>query len=399
MNSILITGGAGFIGANFVKYIRKQKPNLKLTILDALTYAGNLQTLEEDLEHINFVKGSINDSQLVSNILADNTIDTIINFAAESHVDRSIENPQIFLETNILGTQNLLDCSKKYWQTGTDEKGYPTYKDGVKFVQVSTDEVYGSLSTDFIDGQPLTLDVELKKVVEGRTSLVTFGKDFFRETTPLTPCSPYSASKASADMIVVAYGHTFKMPYNITRCSNNYGAYQFPEKLIPLVIKNILEGKSIPVYGKGENVRDWLYVDDHCKAIAIVAESTKTGEIYNIGGFNEAKNIDIVKLIIKTIADFIISDDKYKALIKHDKPIDESLISYVKDRLGHDARYAIDPKKSAVELGWYPETSFDEGIVKTVKWYLDNQKWIDSIITKEYELFYDTIYSTSTKMS
>ncbi len=392
MNSILITGGAGFIGANFVKYMRKQKNNVKITVLDALTYAGNLQTLEEDLKYIKFVKGSINDSKLVANILTEEVIDTIINFAAESHVDRSIENPQIFLETNIIGTQNLLDCAKKYWQTGTDKKGYPTYKEGIKFVQVSTDEVYGSLSTDFIDSKPLTLEAELKKVVEGRQNLITFGNEFFHETTPLAPCSPYSASKASADMIVASYGHTFKLPYNITRCSNNYGAYQFPEKLIPLVIKNILEGKSIPVYGKGENVRDWLYVDDHCKAIAIVAKNAPTGEVYNIGGFNEAKNIDIVRLIIKTIADFVASDDKYKALIKHDKSIDESLISYVADRLGHDARYAINPSKTAIELGWYPETSFDEGIIKTVKWYLDNQDWVQSIVSKEYERFYNKIY-------
>lgn len=387
MNSILITGGAGFIGANFVKYVRAISPNIKITVLDLLTYVGNLQTLELDLPHINFIKGSINDKELVAKILRENEIDTVINFAAESHVDRSIENPQIFLETNILGTQNLLDCSKSFWQTGTDEKGYPTYKEGVKFVQVSTDEVYGSLSTDFIDGKPLTLEAELDSVVQGRDNLTTFGEEFFRESTPLAPCSPYSASKASADMIVASYGHTFKLPYNITRCSNNYGAYQFPEKLIPLVIKNILEGKLIPVYGKGENVRDWLYVADHCKAIYLVAKNAKVSEVYNIGGFNEAKNIDIVKLIIKNISELIKNNDEYKALIKHDKAIDDSLISYVADRLGHDARYAIDPKKSAVELGWYPETSFDEGIIKTVKWYLDNQAWINSIISKEYKRY------------
>lgn len=387
MNSILITGGAGFIGANFVKYVRAISPNIKITVLDLLTYAGNLQTLELDLPHINFIKGSINDKELVAKILRENEIDTVINFAAESHVDRSIENPQIFLETNILGTQNLLDCSKSFWQTGTDEKGYPTYKEGVKFVQVSTDEVYGSLSTDFIDGKPRTLEAELDSVVQGRDNLTTFGEEFFRESTPLAPCSPYSASKASADMIVASYGHTFKLPYNITRCSNNYGAYQFPEKLIPLVIKNILEGKLIPVYGKGENVRDWLYVADHCKAIYLVAKNAKVSEVYNIGGFNEAKNIDIVKLIIKNISELIKNNDEYKALIKHDKAIDDSLISYVADRLGHDARYAIDPKKSAVELGWYPETSFDEGIIKTVKWYLDNQAWINSIISKEYKRY------------
>jgi len=261
-----------------------------------------------------------------------------VNFAAESHVDRSIENPQLFLQTNILGTQNLLDAARKAWVTGKAETGYPVWREGVRFHQVSTDEVYGSLGAE----------------------------GYFHETTPLDPRSPYSASKTSADLFVKAYHETYKMPVSITRCSNNYGPYHFPEKLIPLIIKNILEGKSLPVYGDGTNVRDWLYVEDHCRAIDLIIHNGRVGEVYNVGGHNEMKNIDIVKIICKELG----------------KP--ESLITHVTDRKGHDMRYAIDPTKIHNELGWLPETKFEDGIKKTIQWYLDNKEWWETIISGEY---------------
>ncbi len=388
----LITGGAGFIGSNFVKYIKKTSPHINITVLDSLTYAGNLKTLEQELPLIKFLNGSINDTLLVSKILKDNNINIIINFAAESHVDRSIENPQIFLETNILGTQNLLECAKKTWQISTDDKGYPIYKKDVKFVQVSTDEVYGSLDIDYKNGKQIALDKDIQQIATDRSSVISYGNTFFTENTPIHTHSPYSASKASADLIVQAYGDTYKLPYNITRCSNNYGPYHFPEKLIPLVIKNIVEGKDLPVYGEGLNVRDWLYVEDHCKAIAIVTKKGKIGEIYNIGGFNEAQNINIVKLILKTIHQTILDNPQYKELIKHDRKIDENFITFVQDRLGHDARYAINPTKIVKELGWYPETTFEVGIQKTVKWYLDNQDWVQDVVSGDYTEFYNKYY-------
>lgn len=392
MEHILITGGAGFIGSNFVKYMLKHCPNSKLTVLDDLTYAGNLQTIETELSLVEFIKGSINSFSLVSEIIEKNNINIIINFAAESHVDRSIESPQIFLETNILGTQNLLECAKKVWQISKDEKGYPTYKDNVKFIQVSTDEVYGALTLDYTKGKEISLSPQLLPIVQNRKQILSYGENLFTEDTSLNPRSPYSASKASADMIVVAYGDTYKFPYNITRCSNNYGPYHFPEKLIPLTIKNILEGKDIPVYGKGENVRDWLYVEDHCKAIEVVAKKGMIGEIYNVGGFNEAQNINIVKLIIKTIANLLQENPKYQKFVLHNRPIDDSLITYVQDRLGHDARYAIDPTKITTELGWYPETAFEEGIYKTVLWYLENQDWVQGVVSGDYTEFYNKYY-------
>ncbi len=305
MITYLVTGAAGFIGANFVKYITaKHGSDIKVIVLDALTYAGNINSIKEELEkpNVSFVKGDIKDYGVVRQIFDDNDIDYVVNFAAESHVDRSIENPRLFLETNILGTQNLLNCAREAWANGKDSTGKPVYKKGKKYLQISTDEVYGSLEKDFDQAQPLHVDDELKKVIEGRKDLTTFGKKFFTETTPMSPRSPYSASKTSADMITMAYYHTYNFPINITRCSNNYGPYHFPEKLIPLVIHNILEGKKLPVYGKGLNVRDWLYVEDHCKAIDLVLRKGKTGEVYNIGGFNEESNINIVKLIIDTIA-------------------------------------------------------------------------------------------------
>lgn len=373
----LVTGGAGFIGSNFVKYMLSKYDDIQIIILDALTYAGNLGTLSNELKdpRVKFIKAGIGDRDAAEIIFSENEIDYVVNFAAESHVDRSIENPQLFLTTNILGTQNLLDAAKKHWTVGKDENNYPIWKKGVKFVQVSTDEVYGSLGEE----------------------------GFFTETTPLDPRSPYSASKAGSDMIVKAYGETYKMPINITRCSNNYGPFHFPEKLIPLIIRNILEGKKLPVYGDGSNVRDWLYVEDHCKAIDMVVSNGRIDEVYNIGGHNEKKNIDIVKLTISIIHDIMEKEPQYRSVLKKkellaDGSIDISwinndLITFVKDRQGHDQRYAIDPTKISTELGWTPETMFDQGIVKTIRWYLDNQDWVEEVTSGDYMKYYDQMYS------
>lgn len=372
----LVTGGAGFIGSNFVKHMLTAHPEAKLVVLDALTYAGNLGTLKEELNdaRVTFVKGDICDSKVAEQIFAEHDINYVVNFAAESHVDRSIENPQLFLEVNILGTQNLLNAALKAWTTGKDENNYPTWREGVKYLQVSTDEVYGSLGHE----------------------------GFFTEETPLDPRSPYSASKTGGDLIVKAYGETYKMPITITRCSNNYGPYHFPEKLIPLIIRNILEGKQLPVYGDGKNVRDWLYVVDHCKAIDKVLHGGRVGEVYNVGGHNEKTNIDIVKLVIDTIHTIMDKEPKYRGVLKKrelasDGSIDISwinhdLISFVKDRQGHDFRYAIDPTKISKELGWLPETMFDEGIVKTIYWYLDNQNWVEEVTSGDYMKYYEQMY-------
>ena len=376
MKTYLVTGAAGFIGSNYIKYILKKHDDIKLVILDALTYAGNLATIANDIdnERCFFVRGNICDSELVERLFADYKFDCIVNFAAESHVDRSIEDPQLFLQTNILGTQNLMDAARRAWVTGKDETGYPTWRKDVRFHQVSTDEVYGSLGAE----------------------------GYFTENTPLSPHSPYSASKASADMIVMAYHDTYKMPVTITRCSNNYGPYHFPEKLIPLIIKNILEGKRLPVYGDGSNVRDWLYVEDHCKAIDLVVNKGRNGEIYNVGGHNEKKNIDIVKLTISTIHNMMAEKPELRKILKK-KDLDEngeisidwineSLISFVKDRLGHDQRYAIDPTKISQELGWTPETKFEDGIVKTIEWYLNNQEWVKNVTSGDYQNYYENMY-------
>ena len=375
MKTYLVTGAAGFIGTNFVKYmLEKYGESIRIIVLDKLTYAGNIENIQEEItsKKIDFVKGDICNRELVEDIFSRYEIDYVVNFAAESHVDRSISNPQIFLETNILGTQNLLEVSKKFWSIGKDENGYPVYKEGKKFLHISTDEVYGSLSKEYTEAKELILNDRVKKVAEGRKNLKTYGDKFFTEETPLDPRSPYSASKTSSDMIVRAYAETYKFPMNITRCSNNYGPYQFPEKLIPLIIKNILEGKKLPVYGDGSNVRDWLYVKDHNKAVDMVINKGRLGEVYNIGGFNEEKNINIVKLTIDTIAKIMKEEPEYRKVLKTEaENISYDLISYVQDRLGHDARYAIDPEKIVTELGWYPETSFDEGIEKTIRWYLD----------------------------
>lgn len=380
MKTYLVTGAAGFIGSNFIKYLLYKKykeEEIKIIVLDLLTYAGNYGTIKDDIDgkRCVFVHGDIRDRELADKLFSENDIDYVVNFAAESHVDRSIENPQLFLETNILGTQNLLDAARRAWVTGKDETGSPVWKAGKRFHQVSTDEVYGSL-----------------------------GKDgFFTENTPLCPHSPYSASKTSADMIVMAYHDTYHMPVSITRCSNNYGPYHFPEKLIPLIINNILEGKQLPVYGKGDNVRDWLYVEDHCKAIDLVVREGKEGEVYNVGGHNEMTNIDIVKLTIKTIHDMMAEDKELRKILKKQVKdadgeiaidwINDSLITFVKDRLGHDQRYAIDPTKIKNDLGWYPETMFAEGIVKTIKWNLDNQEWVKEVTSGDYQKYYEQMYS------
>lgn len=349
MKSILVTGGAGFIGSNFILYMLKKHKDIRLINLDILTYAGNLENLkavESDERHI-FVQGDIGDAALVESLLEKYDITSIVNFAAESHVDRSIENPNVFVTTNVLGTVNLLNCARKAWENADG-----SYKAGVKFLQVGTDEVYGSLGED----------------------------GFFTEETPLCPHSPYSASKTSADLFVAAFHDTYGMPTNITRCSNNYGPYQFPEKLIPLMIHNACNKKALPVYGDGLNIRDWLYVEDHCKAIDMVLENGRIGEVYNIGGHNERTNIAIVKKVIGLVHD------------KVDKEVDETLIKYVEDRKGHDRRYGIDPQKIKDELGWYPETPFEQGIELTINWYLENEKWLDDVTSGAYKEYYEKMY-------
>ena len=335
--TILVTGGAGFIGGNFVKYMLNRYPDYKIICLDALTYAGNLETLADVMDNpqFKFIKGNIADQKVIFSLFEQEKPDIVVNFAAESHVDRSIENPKVFLETNIIGTQVLMDACRKY---------------GIKrFHQVSTDEVYGDLPLD-------------------RPDL------FFTEETPIHTSSPYSASKASADLLVQAYHRTFKLPVTISRCSNNYGPYHFPEKLIPLMISRALADQPLPVYGKGENVRDWLYVEDHCSAIDLIIHNGREGEVYNIGGHNERTNLEVVKAILKEL----------------NKP--ESLITYVTDRPGHDMRYAIDPTKIHNELGWLPETKFDDGIKLTVQWYLENKPWWENIINGEYKNYYEKMY-------
>jgi len=336
--TIIITGGAGFIGANFVFHMLGKYPDYRVICLDKLTYAGNLSTLAPVMENPNFrfVKLDICDRQGVYRLFEEERPDVVVNFAAESHVDRSIENPDVFLQTNIMGTQVLLDACRKY--------GIARYH------QVSTDEVYGDLPLD-------------------RPDLL------FTEETPIRTSSPYSASKASADLLALAYHRTYGLPVTISRCSNNYGPYQFPEKLIPLMIANALSDKPLPVYGEGLNVRDWLYVEDHCKAIDLIVQKGKVGEVYNVGGHNEKQNIEIVKIICKELG----------------KP--ESLITYVTDRKGHDLRYAIDPTKIHTELGWLPETKFEDGIQKTVRWYLDNREWWQTILSGAYRNYYEKMYS------
>ena len=352
MKNILVTGGAGFIGSNFVHHMLKNH-DYNIINIDSLTYAGNLDNLTdvENDPRYTFLKTDIRDREALTEIFEKYDIDTVVNFAAESHVDRSITEPEIFLTTNVIGTQTLLDVAKQFWKVAPDDKYSREYKDGVKYLQVSTDEVYGAL---------------------GKTGM-------FEETTPLSPNSPYSASKASADMVVRAYHETFGMPVNITRCSNNYGPYQFPEKLIPLMINNCRAGKSLPVYGDGMQIRDWLHVSDHCGAIDTVLHKGEIGEIYNIGGNNEKANIEIVKLIIKTLGK------------------SEDLIEYVKDRPGHDRRYAIDNTKITTQLGWAPKYTFEQGIAETIEWYLANGEWMEKITSGAYMNYYDKMYSQAEK--
>ena len=396
MKTYLVTGAAGFIGSNFVKYILdKYGDNIEVIILDALTYAGNLASIKNEIERSNvtFIRGDVGDRELVQDIMSEYDVDYIVNFAAESHVDRSITNPRLFLETNILGTQNMLDCAREAWFTGKDAQGHNTYAPGKKYLQISTDEVYGSLAKDFDEPQPLEVSDDVREVIQGRTDLKTYGRHFFTEETPLAPRSPYSASKTSADLITMAYHETYGLPVNITRCSNNYGPYHFPEKLIPLIIKNILEGKKLPVYGKGENVRDWLYVEDHCKGIDMVLRQGTVGEVYNIGGFNEESNINIVRQVIAIIARIMRKEPEYQQLLKCDLDvINNDLIEFVTDRPGHDMRYAIDPSKIARQLGWYPETPFSEGIEKTIRWNLDHQPWVNSVTSGDYQQYYEEMY-------
>ena len=362
-------------------------PDYRIVNLDKLTYAGNLANLRDIEERPNytFVRGDICDFEAMRELFRQYGIDGVIHLAAESHVDRSIRDPFTFARTNVMGTLSLLEAAREYWNGDWA---------GKLFYHISTDEVYGSLSKDYIDPQPLEItDADVRKVVTGRTDLHTYGKRFFTETTPLDPRSPYSASKTSADMFVRAYHETYGMPVNITRCSNNYGPYHFPEKLIPLIIKNILAGQKLPVYGKGDNVRDWLYVEDHAKAIDAVLERGRIGEVYNVGGFNEEQNINIVKLIIGIIARIMREEPEYRRVLKTDvKNINEDLITFVGDRPGHDMRYAIDPSKIARELGWYPETPFTVGIEKTVRWYLDHQDWVDEVVSGDYQKYYEQMY-------
>lgn len=349
MKKLLVTGGAGFIGSNFVQYILDNEQDAVLLVnLDVLTYAGNLENLraaEGDPRYI-FVKGDVRDKALVDKLFDQYQFDTVVHFAAESHVDRSITEPELFLTTNIIGTQTLLEAAKRHWNLEPENKHSRAYQPGVKYLQVSTDEVYGAL---------------------GKTGM-------FTETTPLSPNSPYSASKASADLIVRAYHETYGLPVNITRCSNNYGPYQFPEKLIPLMIHNALHDKPLPVYGDGMQIRDWLHVKDHCAAIHTVLKEGVLGQVYNIGGNNEKANLEIVRLILRELG----------------KP--ESLITYVQDRPGHDRRYAIDNTKISTELGWKPSYTFEDGIRETIQWYLSNQDWVERVTSGAYQDYYQKMY-------
>ena len=350
MKTYLVTGGAGFIGSNFVIYMLNKYSDVKIINVDKLTYAGNLENLKSVESNPNyvFVQADICDKEAIQSLFDQYDIDYVVNFAAESHVDRSITNPEIFVQTNVLGTVNLLNIAKNAWAVGDDQ-----YKDGVKFMQVSTDEVYGSLGAE----------------------------GFFMETTPLDPHSPYSSSKASADLFVKAYSDTYKMPVNITRCSNNYGPYQFPEKLIPLMINNTLQHKELPIYGDGMQIRDWLYVEDHCKAIDMVVRGGKLGEVYNVGGHNERPNIVIVKTILEYVKENV------------DPAVGEHMMKHVADRKGHDRRYGIDPEKIKRDLGWYPETTFEVGIKKTIQWYLNHKEWMENVTSGAYQEYYQRMYS------
>lgn len=357
MRTYLVTGGAGFIGSNYIHYMfRKYGDNIRIINVDALTYAGNLENLEdlEGKDNYIFIKADITDKEKITEIFAKYEIDRVVHFAAESHVDRSIQNPEVFVKTNVLGTAVMLNCAKAAWELPDG-----TFQVDKKFLHVSTDEVYGSLEE---------------------------AGSYFYETTPYAPHSPYSASKASSDLLVKAYVDTYQFPANITNCSNNYGPFQFPEKLIPLIINNALQGKKLPVYGDGTNVRDWLYVDDHAKAIDMVQEHGRLGETYNVGGHNEKQNIEIIHIIIDTLLDMLSPEDPRRQLVSKD------LITFVTDRKGHDKRYAIAPDKIKKEIGWEPETMFQEGIRKTIAWYFEHEDWMKHVTSGDYQQYYQKMY-------
>ena len=357
MRTYLVTGGAGFIGSNFIHYMfNKYGDDIRIINVDKLTYAGNLENLKdvEKKSNYTFVKADICDNAAIEEVFTKNDIDVVVHFAAESHVDRSIRNPEVFVKTNVLGTLVMLNNAKAAWENSDG-----TFKEGKRFLHVSTDEVYGSLPED---------------------------GGFFYETTPYAPHSPYSASKASSDMLVKSYMDTYKFPANITNCSNNYGPFQFPEKLIPLMINNALSGKKLPVYGDGKNVRDWLYVMDHAKAIDMVINKGRLFETYNVGGHNEKQNIEIINIIIETLQEILPDSDPRK------KNVSTDLITYIEDRKGHDRRYAIAPDKIRAEIGWEPETMFKDGIKETIRWYLDNGPWMENVTSGNYQSYYSTMY-------
>ena len=357
MRTYLVTGGAGFIGSNYIHYMfKKYDKDIRIINVDALTYAGNLENLKDvdKRENYTFIRADICDKPAIMKIFEENDIDRVVHFAAESHVDRSIRNPEVFVQTNVYGTLVMLNCAKTAWELPDG-----AFKEGKKFLHVSTDEVYGSLEKE---------------------------DEYFYETTPYSPHSPYSASKASSDMLVRAYMDTYHFPANITNCSNNYGPFQFPEKLIPLIINNALQGKKLPVYGDGKNVRDWLYVEDHAKAIDMVQEKGRLFETYNIGGHNEKQNIEIINIIIETLQEMLPDSDPRKALVTTD------LITYVEDRKGHDRRYAIAPDKIKKEIGWEPETMFKDGIKLTIKWFFEHEDWMKNVTSGDYQKYYNDMY-------
>ncbi|WP_130837449.1 dTDP-glucose 4,6-dehydratase [Lachnoclostridium sp. Marseille-P6806] len=358
MKTYLVTGGCGFIGSNFIHYMfRTYGETIRIVNVDALTYAGNPENLKdvENSPNYRFVRADICDKEAIRRVFAEEDVDVVVHFAAESHVDRSIVQPELFVQTNVLGTANMLNCAREQWNDGDG-----TFREGRRFVHVSTDEVYGSLPED--------------------------PDAYFYETTPYAPHSPYSASKAGSDMLVRSYMDTYRFPANITNCSNNYGPYQFPEKLIPLMINNALNGRSLPVYGDGRNVRDWLYVEDHCRAIDLVIHKAELFETYNVGGHNEKQNIEIVKTIIEVLREELPETDPRR------EKIGEDLITYVEDRKGHDRRYAIAPDKIHRDLGWEPKTMFREGIRKTIRWYFENMDWMERVTSGDYMKYYDAMY-------